>query len=128
MSVTVLEKKYKEPDRPYSQLELKSMRENNRFSLYIGKVRAHHLKCGHFYLTKYNGKKEKEIIQNGNNPDTGNCSVCWKLGKTPKHLYKSAKSLVGYYNSNFYEEPKFLTYDMVTGELDFYTWLYEEFT
>lgn len=124
---SVLEKKYQDPERPYSQKELIHIRHNNKRVLRLGKVRAQHAKCGHFYDTKYNGRKEKEIVQNGNNPDTGNCSVCWKFGKTPRHLKTEAKNLIAYFNTHFYEEPSSLTYELVEGETDFYKWLYDEF-
>jgi hypothetical protein len=125
---SVLEKKYQDPERPYSQKELSYIRQSNYRVLRLGKIRAQHAKCGHFYGVKHNGRKEKEIIQNGNNPDTGNCSVCWKFGKTPRHLRAEAKNLIAYFSGNFYEEPKYLTYDLVEGETDFYKWLYDEFS
>ena len=126
MSTTVLEKDYKEPERPYSQKELNSTRKNNYRVLRLGKVRASHSKCGHFYLTKYNGRKEKEIKESGT-CDTGNCSVCWKFSKTPRHLRNAADKLVTFYRDNFAQEPPYLTFDLLEGETDYYKWLYEEF-
>jgi hypothetical protein len=126
MSSSVLEKDYKDPERPYSQKELKFTRKNNYRVLRLGQVQAHHSKCGHFYLTKYNGRKEKEIKESGSS-DTGNCSVCWKFNKTPRHLRNPAKNLIGFYQTNFEQEPPYLTYDVLEGETDFYKWLYEEF-
>ena len=125
MSSSVLEKDYVEADRPYSKKELQFIRTSNRRTLRLGKVRAEHSKCGHFYLTKYNGRKEKEILETKSN-DTGNCSVCWKLSKTQRHLRNAANSLVNYHNANFENEPEYLTYELVEGEADFYTWLYAE--
>jgi len=122
---SVLEKEYKEPDRPFSQKELISMRHANRRSLRLGNIRAEHAKCGHFYLTKYNGRKAKEITES-KNKDTGNCSVCWKLSKVPRSLIGPAKTLVNYYHCNFESEPSYLTFELVEGELDFYNWLYNE--
>lgn len=113
---SVLEKKYQEAERPYSQKELVHIRHNNKRVIRLGKTRAHHAKCGHFYDTKYNGRKEKEIVENNNNPDTGNCSVCWKFGKTPRHLRAEAKNLISYYMNNFQGNPAYLTYELVEGE------------
>ena len=126
MNSSVLEKDYQEPERPYSQKELKFVRKSNYRVLRLGQVQANHTKCGHFYLTKYNGRKEKEIKESGSN-DTGNCSVCWKFNKTPRHLRQRAKDLIMYYQTNFEDDPEFLTFDLSEGEIDFYRWLYEEF-
>lgn len=126
METSVLEKEYKDPDRPYSQKELSNMRYANRRAMRLGTVRAKHLKCGHFYLTKYNGYKAKKI-EEMKDEDVGNCSVCWKLSKTPRRLTNSAKSLIQFYCVNFDPTPTYLSYELVEGETDFYKWLYEEF-
>jgi len=126
MTTSVLEKDYVEPDRPFSQKELAATRNSNYRSLRLGKVCAQHVKCGHFYLTKFNGRKEKEIIQTGSG-DTGNCSVCWKLNKTPRRLRNNAKELINHHSELFYEPPDYLTYDMIATETDYYKWLYDEF-
>lgn len=126
MNLSVLEKDYIGADRPYSQLELKKNRRTNKRTLRVGTIRAQHDNCGHFYLTKFRGRKEQEIRQT-NNPDTGNCSVCWKLSKTPYVLRPNAEQLISYMNENFFEEPTRLSYELVEGENDYYTWLYNEF-
>jgi len=59
--LSILEQDYVEPDRPYSQKELQSMREQNFRSLRIGNVKVHHKNCNHFYLAKYHGRKEREV-------------------------------------------------------------------
>lgn len=125
-SSSVLEKDYKQPERPYSQKELAAIRRTNRRELRLGNVRAEHTNCGHFYLTKYNGRKAKKILET-KKKDTGNCSVCWKLSKTPRSLFPAAKELVDFYHHVFQSEPKYLTFEIVEGEVDFYKWLYEEF-
>lgn len=126
MNKSVLELEYVEPTRPYSQKELGVMRNNLYRGMRIGKTRAEHKRCGHFYLVKNNGRKEKEILKN-NHPDTGNCSVCWKISRTPGNLKKTCKNLVDSYQQEFYEDKKVLLYDTVDLEKAFYTWLYEEF-
>lgn len=123
---SVLEKNYQEAKRPYSQRELTSKRFVNKRRLRLGNVRAEHVKCGHFYLTKYNGRKAKEILESKNH-DTGNCSVCWKLSKTPQPIVNRARELVNFYQHHFQSEPTYLTYELVECEIDFYKWLYEEF-
>ena len=96
----------------------------------IGKVRAYH-KCNHFYFVKENGKKEKEILEY-KNEDCGNCSVCWKLNKTPRNLKTKAKCLIDSYcdrfaySDRFYDLPKFLSYEDADLEIVFYKWLYEQ--
>lgn len=123
MSTSILESEYVEPTRPYSCNELKHMRENLYKSLRLGNIRACHKRCNHFYKVKENGRKEKEIIEN-ENPDFGNCSVCWKISKTPRHLKARAKGLVEVYSQTFLEDPKVLTYDNIDVETIFYKWLY----
>jgi hypothetical protein len=126
MTTSVLEKQYLEPDRPYSQKELQTTQDSNKKHLRLGEVLASHSKCGHTYLTKRNGRKEKEIIECGTG-DTGNCSVCWKLSKTPRHLRTPAKQLMNHYYNLQEENRPYLTFDFVDTEADYYHWLYVEF-
>lgn len=123
-TLSALESEYIEPTRPYSLNELAYTRERLFKSMRIGKVRAEHKKCRHFYFVKENGRREKEIKESGSN-DTGYCSVCWKLGKTPRYLKSRGQDLVNSYSNRLYEEPKFLTYDIMDLESVFYRWLYE---
>lgn len=125
MTDTVLEKKYEEPVRPYSKNELTDLRRHNHRKLFLGKVRVEHPECKHFYFAKAHGKKEKQIQQDGMG-SAGNCSVCWKLYKTPRRLKKQAQDLINEY-STLYDEPPYWTYGLVDLERDFYTWLYNEF-
>ena len=113
-----------EPDRPYSQNELKFLRERNFKNRRIGIYQAQHNKCRHFYYVKKNGRKEKEIIEH-KNKEVGNCSVCWKLSKTPQKLKQNSDKLIHTYCSIFVNEPQFLTYYDVDTEIIFYKWLYE---
>ena len=124
MSQSVLENQYVEPTRPYSLNELAYNRERMFKSLRIGKTKAQHNKCGHFYLVKENGRKEKEIIESGS-LDTGFCSVCWKVGKTPNYIKSRCLDLIDTYSRVFFVEPKYLTYDLVDLESLYYKWLYE---
>jgi hypothetical protein len=125
-TLSVLEVDYAEPQRPYSQLELSNMRQRLFRQLRLGKVKARHEKCGHHYLTKENGRKEKDITDQ-NSSDCGNCSVCWKINKTPKNLKNKAQNLVYEYSKIFYEDPTYLTYEDVDLENAFYKWLLLEF-
>lgn len=122
---SVLESKFVEQTRPYSQDELNDMRNKLYRSLRLGETKAHHERCNHFYLVKQNGRKEKEIKEQ-NSPDVGNCSVCWKLSKTPNNFRRDAQQLVEAYSQIFYNEPKYLSYDKVDVEVVFCKWLYEE--
>ena len=119
---SVLNSDYIKPSRPYSNSELKDMKENFMKKLNLSNVRAFHKDCGHFYYVKENGRKEKELNENVNN--VGNCSCCWKLNKTPKDLIEKAEDLVRIYCQNFYDCSFPLTYDLIDLEICFYKWLY----
>ena len=60
-----------------------------------------HKKTRYFYVVKQNGKKEKEMIEQ-NSCDVGNCSVTWKLLKTPKEDKTKTIELINDYMYNFY--------------------------
>jgi hypothetical protein len=75
---SIINREYLAPTRPYSQDELKENRENICRKLYLGNNLIKHTRCGHSYLVKKGGKKDKEFIET-KNPDCGNCSVCWKI-------------------------------------------------
>lgn len=121
---SVLDIQYFEQSRPYSQNELSDMRNALYRNLRLGKEKAYHDRCRHFYIVKENGKKEKEIKENSNN--IGNCSVCWKVSKTPSTHKSKAHDMVNAYISEFYDEPSRYTYDMYDLENIFYQWLYLE--
>ena len=122
--MSILESEYIEPTRPYSQNELGDMRLTLYRQLKLGKEKAYHSKCKHFYTVKENSKKEKEIKDNSKN--IGNCSVCWKINKTPNELKHKAYELVNAYSSDFGKEPDYLTYNLSDLETIFYRWLYLE--
>jgi hypothetical protein len=126
MSTSILEQDIESPNRPYSQKELQFNRERLFHSLRIGKLRAHHQRCDHFYLVKEHGRKEKEIKES-KSQNVGNCSVCWKYNKTPRHLKTRARELVNNYCNTFIEDPEYLTFENTELEIAFYRWLYDEF-
>ena len=121
--LSALEKEYIPQNRPYSQDELENMRLNIHKTLRLSDVMAKH-NCNHFYLVKSGGKKEKEIIES-ELANIGNCSVCWKLKNTPKHLKNMADDMISIYFSAFETKPEYLTYDLVDLENIFYNWLYK---
>lgn len=125
MNLSVLEKPPVEPDRPYSQKELSFMKQNVLRKLHLGTQMIAHQDCGHFYYAKINGRKEKEAKES-NTCDVGNCSVCWKLNRTPRRLRKNAIDLVNDYCHYFATDVNY-TYNLVSLEADYYTWLYNEF-
>ena len=127
MATSVLEIEYVYPTRPYSQNELKDMQEKLYHSLRLGTTRAVHKRCNHFYIVKENGRKEKEI-QEQSDEDVGNCSVCWKINKTPRHLKVQAKKLVTEYCNTFYnqQDDDYMYYDRLDLETAFYKWLYTD--
>ena len=124
-SVNILNKKYLEPSRPFSQIELKENRnlffkKNNISDLYVL-----HSKCNHTYKIKNNGKKYKLLIENENeNKDIGNCSICWKLYDTERQYKKIARDLIAEYTEIMNKK----VYDHYETELEklFYNWLYQK--
>jgi hypothetical protein len=126
MIISVLESEYVEPTRPHSSKELSDIRAKMYKFHRLGKTRAFHRHCEHFYLVKENGRKEKEIKENVD-ADIGHCSVCWKINKTPRRLKSRAENLVKAYCRIFFEEPEKFNYDIVDTESSFYQWLYQEF-
>lgn len=110
-------------DRPYSQLELYSKREILYKTLNLSNKKVWHKKTKYFYLVKQNGRKEKDMVEQ-NCCDVGNCSVTWKLLKTPKEDKTKILELINQYMNNFYDEPKYLTPYLLKLENDFYNWLY----
>jgi hypothetical protein len=125
MTTSILEQEYLTPDRPYSQRELQYNREKVLRTLRIGKVRAYHQKCDHFYYVKENGRKENEIKE-AKSGDVGNCSVCWKFNKTSRQLKQRVRKLINSYCLSCFDQPTCLTYENVDLETVFYRWLYEE--
>jgi hypothetical protein len=125
-SKSILETEYVPPKRPYSQNELKFLRENLYKSMNIGNIKTSHTKCYHFYFVKKNSRKEKEIKETNNNENIGNCSVCWKINKTPRNLRDRAYDLVDSYCRTFYDENYNYNYDLLDLETIFYKWLYFE--
>ena len=121
---SILESEYIQQTRPYSQSELRDSRVSLFKSLRLGETIAYHDNCRHIYLTKQNGRKENEIRKNGKLVD-GKCSVCWKIGKTPRHLRDKARNLCSEYYNIFLNPPQFLSYQKLDLETVYYKWLYE---
>lgn len=120
---SILESKYIEQQRPYSQNELLYLKDSLYKKLNLGENVITHDRCDHFYKIKKNSRKEKALK---NNENIGNCSVCWKIKKTPKYLKNSANNMVKDYISNFNSDKIVYTYDLMDLESVFYTWLYLE--
>lgn len=126
MSLSVLEKSCTNEDRPYSQRELKTLHKNLMHTLRIGSVYVIHPECTHGYYCKAGGKKEKEALES-NGTIIGNCSVCWKLNRTPRRLKNTANFLSKCYKDKYLQLNPPKSYYDYELELDFYTWLYNEF-
>jgi hypothetical protein len=125
MTSSILESKYVEPTRPYSQNELRFNRDKLKRNYRLSKNRAHHKRCNHFYLVRVNGRKEREMIDTESD-DVGNCSVCWKISKTQNFLKERAQELVHHYSENFETDPELMTYRLGDIETMYYNWLYED--
>lgn len=126
MTESVLEKKYEEPNRPYSHKEIQLNRCQFYSYMRLSKIRIEHPECGHFYYAKVNSHKEKEYQETGNK-NVGKCSVCWKIRHTPPHLKNIAKNMVDFYGKYYIEPINWSYFDCFT-EKSFYTWLYKEYT
>ena len=123
-SNSFLETEYIQPKRPYSENELKFLRENLYKNLNIGNIKTSHSKCKHFYFVKKNSRKEKEIKEKDKTIDIGNCSICWKINKTPRNLQDRAYDLSDSYCRMFYDDNYKYNYDLLDLETIFYKWLY----
>jgi len=122
---SILESEYIPQDRPYSQEELRDNREKLYKSLRLGINKAWHSRCKHFYYVRQNGRKEKDILASENS-DSGNCSVCWKIHKCGRDGKQRAINMVDQYSNAFYEDPTYISYDLVDMESLFYRWLYDD--
>jgi hypothetical protein len=125
MTSLILDQEYLPADRPYSQKELQCDIDRVFNMLRIGKIKVHHTKCDHFYNIKENGRKEKDFNES-DSKDVGNCSVCWKFSKTPKHHKTKARNLINTYQKTFRKPPEYLSYENTETQTTFYRWLYEE--
>ena len=127
MSQPILEIVYVEPKyRPISDKELEEMSINFLKRMRIGKNRAYHRRCNHFYFVKQNGRKEKEMLELGED-DVGNCSVCWKLKKTPRDWQNDAEKMLTTYMNQYEDRPDNLNLNLVNLEKTFYVWLYRDY-
>jgi len=115
---SILEIQYVPPNRPYSSLELYDLKEKLYKNLKLNKTLFAHHDCGHFYLVRLYGKKEKDIVSFNKH---GNCSVCWKLKNTRSDIIHLAQELVHSYCNRFNDPISFQRLDL---ESVFYKWLY----
>ena len=133
---SILDSEYIEPTRPYSTKELLYLKNLLYENLSLSKYKVSHTKCGHFYHIRKNSRKEKEIkeikeikeeeIKEENLIDIGNCSICWKIYKTPRYLKEKAKNMTEYYLNNFSDDELKYDYNLLDLETIFYKWLYLE--
>ena len=140
--MSILENSYEAPDRPISKSELISTRKKNINMLKLStEYLIRHSKCNHVYLCKKYGKKEKLLLEMKSenkdnvvdnvvvdNVDIGNCSVCWKINRTPKDLKYTARSVVNTYMKEHpnMENENNLNHFTVELERVFYHWLYKD--
>ena len=121
---SILESEYIPPSRPYSGNEITDLHNNFNRRLHLSEHRAYHSECSHFYHVTKGGRKETSLLASG---DSGNCSVCWKLNKTPRHIRNNAYDLVNAYSTTFENTDIPLYYGTYDLEHAFYIWLYREF-
>ena len=122
--MSILETDLGTQTRPYSQMELLANREQLFKQLRLSSHRASHPRCQHFYAVRSNSRKERDILE-GKGSDVGNCSVCWKLSKTPNRLKDQAFDLISEYNLLFEQESEYQHFHQNEIESIYYKWLYE---
>ena len=105
--------------RPYSQAELKDIRDKFFRKMRIGDVLVTHSSCEHEYYARKNGRKEKLISEAC---IESNCSVCWRIKQIRAHFQRYNKIRLTDEYQNYKKNP--LTYYMIELEKLFYTWLY----
>lgn len=115
---SVLLTDWEEPSRPFSRKEIEFLHGKLFEKLMISEMIVHHPECGHKYRVKKNGVKHKQLLEDPEN--RGNCSVCWKIQKTPRRLKDAAHEFVGLAESGRTD------YFGYTVNSIFYTWLYNE--
>lgn len=128
---SVLWSEWAEPDRPYSQKELSALEEKLFNQLQIANMFVMHQDCGHCYRVKKNGIRFKNMLEYFENnpettelPDVGNCSMCWKINKTPNKLRYAMNDFIKLHDDSMRDERKsFFSYQVKNI---FYTWLYDE--
>ena len=125
-SESILNSVWSDPERPYSQLELKEMFERLMLS---ASHWVQHDRCGHRYFVKTNGVKYKQLNEFPEIRDHGNCSVCWKVRKTPREIRDVAVEFMDYIEDEFpnmsLDNGRLTLYKYKVFEI-FYTWLYKE--
>ena len=128
--MTVLRSCYNPPTRPYSQKELAELHVKNLTGFGIGPTYVSHSRCKHSYYVKSGGRKERIIKESNKNVDVGNCSVCWKMQRTPPDLRSYANEIVDAYSDDRDYEAHHpnarLEHRSIELEKLFYAWLYQE--
>jgi len=113
-----------EPERPYSQMELDALETEFFEKIQLStELSALHNECSHTYRVKKNGAKFKELLADPEMRDVGNCSVCWKLSRTPRELKHLANDFIQLYKPETDIRKSFYDYQV---KKTFYTWLYSE--
>jgi len=123
---SILNAEWVDPERPYSGKEMQHHHDQFFKSLRMSPQFVCHEACGHKYYVKENGVKFKELKES-ETLDVGNCSICWKLRQTPRHLKKNALDFIDLYHEHFpdLEHPVY-TYFSFEIERILYVWLYTE--
>jgi hypothetical protein len=129
---SVLHTEWVEPDRPYSQKELQYLDDKLATDLQIDDLYVKHKDCEHCYRVKKNGIRYKKLLEYNEStsenpeeiPDIGNCSVCWKIRKTPRELHSLVYEFISFHNNELENSRK--SYSSYLIKYVFYTWLYNE--
>ena len=114
-------KELKFENRPYSQNELKDIREKYIKKMKLSDKYVFYTDTHYFYRCKKYGKKEELIKYNNSNINIGNCSILHKLFYTEDRLKPYYNLLINYI---MWSDIRYLTTDYLLKEFQFYKWLY----
>jgi len=126
----ILDCEYTNPDRPYSQQELKEIIKNIKKKMKLSEQKLIYTKDNYTYHPKKYGKKEKQVLENKKNnipnynENIFGCSIEWQLRKTPREYQHVAEDIIEAYMDFEYNPPEKLSYFNVEIFRMFYSWLY----
>ena len=108
-------------NRPYSQDELKDIRERYIKKMKLSNKYLFYTDTHYMYRCKRFGKKEELIKHNNSNINIGQCSILHKLRETEDGLKPYYNQLINYI---MWYDSRYVTIEYLLNEHEFYSWLY----